>query len=70
MAFRRHTLLLLDDSLYALQPSLPHVARSALHRCLQRRGISRLLDIEDDRPNRQRFKRYPIPCKADDAQHR
>jgi hypothetical protein len=34
--------------------------RSALHRCLQRHGISRLLDIESDKPKRQRFKRYPI----------
>ena len=25
VAFRRHTLLPLDDCLYALQPSLPHL---------------------------------------------
>jgi IS30 family transposase len=43
-----------------LQPSLPHLTRSALHRCLQRHGISRLPDIEGDKPKRQRFKRYPI----------
>lgn len=36
VAFRRHTLLPLDDCLYALQPSLPHLTRSSLHRCLQR----------------------------------
>ena len=36
VAFRRHTLLPLDDCLYALQPSIPHLSRSALHRCLQR----------------------------------
>ena len=36
VAFRRHTLLPLDDCLYALQPSIPHLTRSALHRCLQR----------------------------------
>ena len=60
MAFRRHTLLPLDDCLYALQPSIPHLTRSALHRCLQRHGISRLPDIEGDKPKRQRFKRYPI----------
>ena len=35
-AFRKHTLLPLDDCLYALQPSLPHLTRSSLHRCLQR----------------------------------
>lgn len=38
VAFRRHTLLPLDDCLYALQPSIPHLTRSALHRCLQRHG--------------------------------
>ena len=31
VAFRRHTLLPLDDCLYALQASLPHLSRSALH---------------------------------------
>ena len=60
VAFRRHTLLPLDDCLYALQPSMPHLTRSALHRCLQRHGISRLPDVEGDKPKRQRFKRYPI----------
>jgi hypothetical protein len=59
-AFRRHTLLPLDDCLYALQPSIPHLTRSALHRCLQRHGISRLSDVEGDKPGRQKFKRYPI----------
>ena len=60
VAFRRHTLLPLDDCLYALQPSIPHPTRSALHRCLQRHGISRLPDAEGDKPRRQKFKRYPI----------
>jgi hypothetical protein len=60
VAFRRHTLLPLDDCLYALQPSIPHLTRSALHRCLQRHGISRLPDIEGNKPKRQLFKRYPI----------
>ncbi|MDF2640567.1 MAG: transposase [Novosphingobium lindaniclasticum] len=60
VAFRRHTLLPLDDCLYALQPSIPHLTRSALHRCIQRHGISRLPDVEGDKPERQRFKRYPI----------
>ena len=58
--FRRHTLLPLDDCLYALQPSIPHLTRSALHRCHQRNGISRLPDIEGDKPKRSKFKRYPI----------
>jgi len=35
VAFRRHTSLPLDDCLYALQPSIPQLTRSALHRCLR-----------------------------------
>ena len=50
VAFRRHTPLPLDDCLYALQPSIPHLTRSALHRCLQRHGISRLPDVEGGKP--------------------
>ena len=60
VAFRRHTLLPLDDCLCALQPSIPQLTRSALHRCLQRHGISRRPDMEGDKPKRQKFKRYPI----------
>ena len=60
VAFRRHTLLPLDDCLYALQPTIPHLTRSTLHRCLQRHGISRLPDTDGDKPQRSRFKRYPI----------
>ena len=60
VAFRRHTLLPLDDCLYALQPSIPHLTRSALHRCLQRHGISRLPDVGGNKTKRQKFKRYPI----------
>src|ERR1700722_18962146 len=39
VAFRRHTLLPLDDCLYALQPTIAHLTRSSLHRCLQRHGF-------------------------------
>jgi transposase len=60
VAFRRHSLLALDDCLYALQPTIPHLTRSSLHRCLQRHGISRLPKAEDDKAARQKFKRYPI----------
>jgi transposase InsO family protein len=60
VAFRRHTLLPLDDCLYALQATIPHLTRSSLHRCLQRHGISRLPDVEGDRPQRRKFKTYPI----------
>ena len=48
VAFRRHTLLPLDDCLYALQPTIPRLTRSSLHRCLQRHGIGRLPDIEGE----------------------
>ena len=60
VAFRRHTLLPLDDCLYALQATLPHLTRSSLHRCLQRHGISRLPQTEDDKPDKKRFKAYPV----------
>jgi hypothetical protein len=54
VAFRRHTLLRLDDCLYALQATLPHLTRSSLHRCLQRHGISRLPEVEGDRTSASR----------------
>src|SRR6202795_4310779 len=60
IAFRRHTLLPLDDCLYALQPTIPHLTRSSLHRCLQRHGISRLPDVEGAKPPKKKFKAYPI----------
>src|SRR6266853_535108 len=60
VAFRKHTLLSLDDCLYALQATIPHLTRSSLHRCLQRHGISRLPDVEGDKPAKKKFKAYPI----------
>ena len=60
VAFRQHTLLPLDDCLYALQATIPHLTRSSLHRCLQRHGISRLPDVEDGKGIRRKFKSYPI----------
>jgi transposase InsO family protein len=60
IAFRRHTLLPLDDCLYALQSTIPHLTRSSLHRCLQRHGISRLPDVTGDKPAKKKFKAYPI----------
>lgn len=59
VAFRRHTLLPLDDCLYAPQPSIPHLTRSSLHRCLQRHNISRLPGMEGDKP-KKKFGCYPI----------
>src|SRR5512140_3581712 len=60
VAFRKHTLLPLDDCLYALQATIPDLTRSSLHRCLQRHGIGRLPDIEGDKPAKKKFKAYPI----------
>ncbi|TAT92004.1 IS481 family transposase, partial [Rhizobium ruizarguesonis] len=60
VAFRRYTLLPLDDCLYALQPTIPHLTRSSLHRCLQRHGIGRLPDVDGDKPAKKKFKSYPI----------
>src|SRR5262245_2818215 len=77
VAVRRHTLLPLDDCLYALryiaagcrlmqgeehpplvstgdvarkslQPTIPHLTRSSLHRCLKRHGISRQPHVENE----------------------
>ena len=60
VAFRKHTLPPLDDCLYVLQETIPHLTRSALHRCLQRHGISRLPEVSDKPAKKTRFKAYPI----------
>jgi transposase InsO family protein len=60
VAFRKHTLLPLDDCLYALQATIPKLTRSSLHRCLQRHGIARLPDVEGDKPLKKKFKAYAI----------
>ena len=60
VAFRKHTLLPLDDCLYALQPTIPHLTRSSLHRCLQRHGISQLPQVEGEASAKRKFKPYPI----------
>src|ERR1700761_5963454 len=60
VAFRRHTLLPLDDCLYALQATIPHLTRSSLHRCFQRHGISRLPEVEGEASPKHKFKAYPI----------
>jgi hypothetical protein len=60
VALRKYTLLPPDDCLYALQPSIPHLTCSSMHRCLQRHGISRLPEVEGDKAKRQKFATYPI----------
>lgn len=62
VAFRKHTLLPLDDCLYSLQATIPHLTRSALHRCFQRHGISRLADLREKTQcvAKKKFRSYPI----------
>ena len=60
VAFRKHTLLPLDDCLYALQSSIPTLTRSSLHRLFQRHDISRLPEVEGEKPARKKFAQYPI----------
>jgi len=57
--FRRRTLLPLDDVLGCLKDTIPNLTRSALHRCLQRHGISRLPAAETAE-KRKRFKTYDV----------
>jgi transposase-like protein len=59
VAFRQKTLLPLDDVLGCLRDTIPNLSRSALHRCLQRHGISRL-PKEETTDKRSRFKTYEI----------
>src|SRR5919107_416823 len=53
--FRRRTLLPLDDVLGCRRDAIPKLSRSALHRCLVRRGISRLPRDEEKASKRQHF---------------
>jgi transposase InsO family protein len=53
--FRRRTLLPLDDVLGCLRETIPKLSRSALHRCLQRHGISRLPQGDEKASKRRRF---------------
>jgi hypothetical protein len=62
VAFRWHTLLPLDDCLYVLQSTIPHLTRSSLHRCLQRHAISRLPEVKGDKQDRSNAKAHPIGC--------
>src|SRR6476660_5378142 len=59
VAFRQKTLLPLDDVLGCLKDTIPGLSRSALHRCLQRHGVSRL-PVEETQESRKRFKTYEI----------
>jgi transposase-like protein len=41
-----------------LQETIPHLSRSALHRCFKRNGCSAL--PKEEQPKRRSFKKYPI----------
>ncbi len=58
--FRRRTLLALDDVMGCLKDTIPNLSRSALHRCLQRHGISRLPKAEDAASKRKTFSETQI----------
>src|SRR3954447_2139686 len=55
VAFRRRTLLPLDDVLGCWRATIPKLSRRALHRCLQRHGISRLPHGAERASKRERF---------------
>jgi transposase InsO family protein len=57
---RCKTLLPLDDLMDLLQPLIPALTRSNLHRCLQRHNISRLTDLlpPEDKGKTKTFKDY------------
>ena len=58
--FRRRTLLPLDDIMGCLREAIPKLSRSALHRCLERHGISRLPRDEEATSKRKRFAEVTI----------
>lgn len=62
VAFRKMTELPLDDVLYSLQDTIPHLSRSSLHRCLKRHGCSVILKklSTPTSADKKKFKQYPI----------
>ena len=51
----------LDDVLYSLQETIPHLSRSSLHRCLKRHGCSVLPKKHIPAfADKKKFKSYPI----------
>ena len=62
VAFRKHTLLPMDDCLYSLQKTIPKLNRSNIYRCLKRHGIQRLpkSPLIQRKVSSKKFKKYPI----------
>lgn len=48
-AFRRQTMLPLDDCFRALKPIIPQLSRTSLHRCFKRHGINRLPNVSGEK---------------------
>ena len=61
VAFRKHTLLPLDDCLYSLQKTIPRLNRSNIYRCFKRHGIQKLPKTTNHQTtSTKKFKKYPI----------
>ena len=60
VAFRQKTQLPLDDVLYTLQESIPHLTRASLHRCFVRHGVNQRSKPTPTSPQKKTFKAYPI----------
>jgi len=60
VAFRKMTGLPLDDVLFSLQETIPHLTRSSLHRCLKRHGCSVLPKVEKTANDKKKFNSYPV----------
>ena len=60
VAFRKMTELPLDDVLYSLQETMPHLTRSSLQRCLKRHDCSVLPKKQNLSAEKKKFKTYPI----------
>lgn len=59
--FRQQTQLPLDDCLYALQDTIPHLSRSALHRIFKRHGINQLpVEAQPAKAAKKKFKDYAV----------
>ncbi len=56
---RTHSLLPLEDCLYALKEQIPSLTRSSLHRFFQLNGISKLPE-DKEKKQKKEFKKYPI----------
>ena len=76
MAFRKHTLLSLDDGLYALQPTIPNLTRSSIAACnaialLTYNGIQ-FVDLPKNRSGAtvMRGHLFDRSCWANNIEHR